>query len=169
MTFEEIKFKVDTFHNNGQTINAFYWLLEHYELKNENLKEITFREIANPEFILLTTEGNFGEEQIIRIPENIFQFPLALIITMIVHELIHVDQKALKPYVLDKNEREWQAYYEMIFHKKYPNIPEISTYHKKFFANKGLEYYNRMEKNSEIQLKYASQKKEMDDFILSLE
>ena len=169
MTFEEIKFKVDTLHNNGQTINAFYWLLEHYELRNENLKEITFREIANPEFILLTTEGNFGEEQIIRIPENIFQFPLALIITMIVHELIHVDQKSIKPYVLDKNEREWQAYYEMIFHKKYPNVPEISTYHKKFFANKGIEYYNRMEKNSEIQLKYASQKKEMDDFILSLE
>ena len=69
----------------------------------------------------------------------------------------------------DKNEREWQAYYEMIFHKVYPQIPEASTYHKKFFANKGLEYYNRMGENSILQLKYASQKKEIDDFLKNLE
>lgn len=166
MTFEDIRFKIVNFHKNGQTVNAFYWLLDYYKLENENLKEIVFREVAKPDFILLTTEGEFGEKQTIRIPENIFEFPLELILTMIAHELIHVNQKAIQPYITDKNEREWQAYYEMIFHTIYPNLPEISSYHKKFFANKALEYYNRMGENSDLQIKYHLQKKEIESIII---
>ncbi|MFV8335055.1 hypothetical protein ACNQF7_03090 [Flavobacterium sp. RSP29] len=45
-----------------------------------------------------------------------------------------------------KNEREWQAYYEMLFHKKFSQIPELPNLHKRFFAKKALEYYNRMGK-----------------------
>jgi hypothetical protein len=168
MTFEEIKYKVATFHENGQTINAVYWLLKKYKLQNPNLKGFEFRESAKPEFILMTTEGEFGKPQIIRIPENTFEFQLPLMLTLLAHEMVHVNQKAVKPYVLDKNEREWQAYYEMNFHVHYPQIPEVSTFHKKFFANKGLEYYNRMGEGSELQLKYAHQKKEVDDLLLSL-
>lgn len=167
-TFEEIKLKIDNFHKNGQTVNALYWILKIYKLQNENLRAFEFRETAKPEFILLTTEGTFGKKQIIRVPENIFEFPLELMITLIAHELVHVNQKSVKPFVMDKNEREWQAYYEMNFHILFPQIPEASKFHKKSFATKGLEYYNRMGEGSELQLKYAHQKKEVDELLKSL-
>lgn len=167
-TFEEIKLKVTNFHKNGQTINALYWILKTYKLQNSNLKGFEFREKAKPDYILLTTEGTFGTKQIIRVPENIFEFPLELMLTLIAHELVHVNQKSLKPFITDKNEREWQAYYEMNFHVHYPQVPEVSNFHKKFFANKGLEYYNRMGENSDLQLKYAAQKKEVDELLKSL-
>lgn len=169
MTIDEIKLKIDTFHKNGQVINAVYWLLKKYNLKNSNLKGFEFRESAKPDFILMTTEGNFGESQIIRIHENTFEFPLELMLVLVAHEMVHVNQKTIKPYVLDKNEREWQAYYEMNFHIQFPQIPEISNFHKRFFANKGLEYYNRMGEGSELQQKYAEQKKQVEDLILSLQ
>jgi hypothetical protein len=165
-TLDEIKAKVEDFHKNGQVINAVYWLLKKYKLKNANLKAIEFREKAEPSFILMTTEGDFGNPQIIRIPENTFEFPLELMLALIAHEMVHVNQKTIKPYVLDKNEREWQAYYEMNFNILYPQVPEISNFHKKFFASKGLEYYNRMGEGSELQSKYAEQKKQVEDLII---
>lgn len=168
MTLENIKFKVNEFHKNGQTVNAVYWLLNKYNLKSKNLKGFTFREIAKPDFVLFTTEGNFGEPQTIRIPENTFEFPLELMLTLLAHELVHVGQKTIKPFVLDKNEREWQAYFEMLFNKIFPNVPEISSFHKKFFANKALEYYDRMGENSDLQLKYATQKQEVELLIVGL-
>ena len=168
MTLEEIKLKVDTFHKNGQVINAVYWLLKKYKLKSSNLKGVEFREKAEPSFILMTTEGDFGKPQIIRIPKNTFEFPLELMLSLITHEMVHVNQKTIKPYVLDKNEREWQAYYEMNFNILFPQVPEISNFHKKFFASKGLEYYNRMREGSELQQKYAEQKKQVVDLIASL-
>lgn len=169
ITLDEVKQKIETFHKNGQVITAVYWLLKKYNLKNKNLKGFEFREKAKPDFILMTTEGEFGEPQIIRIPENTFEFPLELMLILIAHELVHVNQKTVKPYVLDKNEREWQAYYEMNFHNLFPQVPEISNFHKKFFAQKGLEYYKRMGEGSELQQKYAEQKKQVDDLIISLE
>ncbi|MDA6068873.1 hypothetical protein NJT12_04490 [Flavobacterium sp. AC] len=168
MTLDQIKLKIETFHQNGQVINAVYWLLKKYNLKNKNLKRFEFREKAKPDFILMTTEGEFGEPQIIRIPENTFEFPLELMLILIVHEMVHVNQKTAKPYVLDKNEREWQAYYEMNFRNLFPQVPQISNFHKKFFAQKGLEYYNRMGEGSELQKKYAIQKKQVEDLIESL-
>jgi hypothetical protein len=168
ITLDEIKAKIEDFHKNGQVINAMYWLLKKYKLKNTNLKAIVFREKAEPSFILMTTEGDFGKPQIIRIPENTFEFPLELMLILIAHEMVHVHQKTVKPYVLDKNEREWQAYYEMNFHVLFPQVPEISNFHKRFFANKGLEYYERMGKGSELQLKYADQKKQVEDLIARL-
>jgi hypothetical protein len=168
LKLEDIKQKIETFHQNGQVINAVYWLLKKYNLKNKNLKGFEFREKAKPDFILMTTEGDFGHPQIIRIPENTFEFPLELMLVLIAHEMVHVNQKTQKPYVLDKNEREWKAYYEMNFHAQFPQIPEISNFHKKFFANKGLEYYNRMGEGSELQKKYADQKKEVENLIASL-
>lgn len=168
MTLDEIKAKIESFHKKGQVINAVYWLLKKYKLKNVNLKAIEFREKAEPSFILMTTEGDFGKPQIIRIPKNTFEFPLELMLILIAHEMVHVNQKTIKPYVLDKNEREWQAYYEMNFHVLFPQVPEISNFHKRFFANKGLEYYERMGKDSELQLKYAQQKKQVEDLIARL-
>jgi len=56
----------------------------------------------------------------------------------------------------------------MNFHNLFPQVPEISNFHKKFFAQKGLEYYKRMGVGSELQKKYAEQKKQVDDLIISL-
>lgn len=167
-SFESILQIVNTFHELGETIAAAEFLLEEYNLNHPNFKGFELREKANASFILMTTEGTFGEKQIIKIPENTFEFPLELMLTLIAHEMVHVHQKAKGFEVSDKNEREWQAYYEMIFHKIYPQIPEVENHQKKFFANKAIEYYNRMGEKSDLQEKYAHQKKEMSDLLLTL-
>ena len=82
--------------------------------------------------------------------------------------MVHVRQKTTAPFIEDKNEREWQAYYDMNFHNIFPEIFELPTFHKLFFAKKGLEYYDRMGENSELQLKYADQKIAVDKLIASL-
>lgn len=156
---------VNTFHELGETIAAAKYLIEEYGLKNPNFKGFELREKAKPEFILMTTEGALGEPQIIRIPENTFEYPLHLMLNLLMHEMIHVSQKMKGNLIEDKNEREWQAYYEMLFHKKFPQIPEVSDFHKRFFAKKALEYYSRMGEGSELQFKYANQKLETDNLL----
>lgn len=169
MNLEKITSKIEKLNTEGKTIDAAQWLLKKFDIEDENLKGFELREKAEPNFILMTTEGDFGGEQTIRIPENTFEFPLPLMLCLIAHEMVHVRQKTREPFVMDRNEREWQAYYEMLFKKIFPNVLEISTFHKKFFANKALEYYNRMEAGGELQLKYADQKKEVEDLIASLD
>jgi hypothetical protein len=159
---------IQNFHELGETILAAEYLVKEYELEHPNFKGFELREIAKPDFILMTTEGNFGEQQIIRIPENTFEFDLPTMLTLLAHEMVHVGQKQTGFFVNDKNEREWQAYYEMIFHKIYPTIPEVSDYYKKFFATKSLEYFARMGENSELQKKYENQKKEIDLLLQNL-
>ena len=118
--------------------------------------------------MLLTTEGALGEKQIVLIPRNIFDFELNLVANMVAHEMLHVRQKAPETLVKDKNEREFQAYSEMLFHKNFPLVPDVSDFHKKFFAEKALEYYKRMGENSELQQKYAEQQKEIENLISSI-
>ena len=168
MKFKKIKSRIEVFHREGKTIEAAEWLLKMFDIQDHNLKGFALREKAEPNYILLTAEGDFGEQQVIRVPENIFQFSLPLVLTLITHEMVHVRQKSRKPYVEDRLEREWQAYYEMLFHKIFPNYLEVSNFHKRFFANKAYDYYRRMGEGSELQLKYANQKKEMEDLIASL-
>jgi len=169
MNYKKVKSKIKAYHNDGKTIEAAEWLLKMFDIQDHNLKGFALREKAEPNYILLTAEGDFGEQQVIRIPENIFQFSLPLVLTLITHEMVHVRQKSRKPYVEDRLEREWQAYYEMLFHKIFPNYLEVSNFHKRFFAKKAYDYYRRMGEGSELQLKYADQKKEMEDFIASLD
>ena len=169
MKFKKIKSRIEVFHREGKTIEAAEWLLKMFDIQDHNLKGFALREKAEPNYILLTAEGDFGEQQVIRVPENIFQFSLPLVLTLITHEMVHVRQKSRKPYVEDRLEREWQAYYEMLFHKIFPNYLEVSNFHKRFFAKKAYDYYRRMGEGSELQLKYADQKKEMEDFIASLD
>jgi hypothetical protein len=168
MKFKKIKSRIEVFHRDGKTIEAAEWLLKMFDIQDHNLKGFALREKAEPNYILLTAEGDFGEQQVIRVPENIFQFSLPLVLTLITHEMVHVRQKSRKPYVEDRLEREWQAYYEMLFHKIFPNYLEVSNFHKRFFANKAYDYYRRMGEGSELQAKYANQKKEMEDLIASL-
>ncbi len=160
---------VNSFHEMGETIAAAQFLMEEYGLTHPNFKGFELREKAKPEFILMTTEGALGEPQIIRIPENTFEYPLHLMLNLILHEMIHVAQKTSENTILDKNEREWQAYYEMLFHEQYPQIPELSHFHKRFFANKALEYYNRMGEGSPLQIKYGTQKQKVDTLLQELQ
>jgi hypothetical protein len=159
---------VHSLHEIGETIQAAHYVLDMYNLNHPNFKGFELRERAKPEYILMTTEGTFGLPQIIRIPENAFEFEFKLILNLLAHEMVHVIQKTPGYIVMDKNEREWQAYYEILFHTNFPLVPDVKPHHKKFFGNKGLEYYNRMEKDGELQLKYASQKAEVESLIASL-
>ncbi len=168
MEYKKIKLKVDTFHNQGRTKDAANWILKKFNLEDHFFEGFEFREKAQPSMIVMTTEGDFGGQQIIRIPENAFEFPLPLMISLISHEMVHVRQKTRQPYVLDKNEREWQAYYEMLFNKIFPQVPSISNFHKKAFANKAFDYFNRMGEGSELQIKYQLQKNEVEQLIASL-
>ncbi|WP_396211345.1 hypothetical protein [Flavobacterium sp.] len=74
----------------GNTDTAY---LKRFKLENPNQEGIELREVAKPDFILMTTEGNFGESQILRLPENTFEFPLPLMLCMMTHEMVHAIQK----------------------------------------------------------------------------
>tara|TARA_R110000850_G_scaffold175976_1_gene301780 strand:+ start:28394 stop:28903 length:510 start_codon:yes stop_codon:yes gene_type:complete len=168
MSFEDIEFTIKIFHKNGLTVDAAELLIREYELSHPNFKGIELREKAKPDFILMTTEGEIGQPQIVRIPENTFEFPLVLMLNLLAHEMLHVRQKSSVIAIQERNEREWQAYYEMLFHEIFPLIPEASDFHKKHFATKGLEYYNRMGSATNLQLKYAIQKREVETLLDSL-
>jgi hypothetical protein len=165
----DLLLQIESYHELGETIKAAEFLIKTYNMEHPNLKGFELREKAKPDYIMMTAEGNFGEKQIIRIPENTFQFELVLMLNLIAHEMIHVEQKSYLNKFPDRNEREWQAYYEMLFHKVYPQVPNASTFHRKFFANKAFEYYNRMGKDGELQQKYASQKAEIEQLLATLE
>lgn len=165
---DEILQIINSFHELGETIQAGEFLIKEYGLEQPNFKGFEYREAAKPDFVLMTTEGEIGQSQIIRIPENVFEFPFEMVINLIAHEMVHVIQKSKEHMIMDKNEREWQAYCEMLFHKVFPRIPECSDFHKKFFAEKALEYYKRMGEGSELQQKYAQQKLEVENLVASL-
>ena len=167
--YSEILEKIETFHELGETIKAAEFVLKEYGLENPNLLGFELREKAKPDYVLMTTEGNFGEKQIIRIPENTFEFEFTLMLNLIAHEMVHVIQKSSKNCPQDRNEREWQAYYEMLFHKEFPLIPKASVHHQKFFAEKAMVYYDRSEKEAKpLRLKYENQKLEIEELIKSL-
>lgn len=168
MPFEEIELTVNTFHKLGLTVEAAQFLIETYRLNHPNFDSFELKEVAKPSFIVMVTIGALGQPQKIQIPKNVFEFPLALILNLLAHEMLHVRQKAPDSLVEDKNEREWQAYYEMLFHKEFPLIPMASNFNLKDFANKGLEYYRRMGKGTYLQEKYAFQKGEVEQFLLQL-
>lgn len=168
MSFEDIEFTINIFHKKGLTVDAAELLIREYELNHLNFKGIELREKAKPTFILMTTEGVIGQSQIVRIPENTFEFPLILMLNLLAHEMLHVRQKSPEFAIQDRNEREWQAYHEMLFHINFPLVPDVSDFHKKHFARKGLEYYDRMGVESDLQLRYANQKREVEGLLDSL-
>lgn len=167
-SFSEIIQTVQSYHELGETIAAANFVIEAYGIKHPNFGDFQLREKAEAKYILMTTEGEFGKPQTIRIPENTFEFEFVLMLNLIAHEMIHVGQKATGNFIMDKNEREWQAYYEMLFHKIYPQVPDVPKHQQIFFANKALDYYNRMGEGSELQKKYALQKEEVTTFVASL-
>lgn len=168
IALSEVEKTIKSFATLGLTIEAANWLTKIYGLEQDNLLRFELREPAEPSYILLTTHGEVGDKQVVKMPSNMFDFPLALILNLLAHEMLHVKQKSPEFRVEDKNEREFQAYYEMLFHTEFPLIPLVSDYHKKFFAGKAFEYYKRMGENSVLQQKYATQKQEIEQLIAQL-
>ncbi|QDP85144.1 hypothetical protein FNJ88_06040 [Chryseobacterium sp. SNU WT5] len=168
MNVEQIKDHLEAYKENDQLFDAAHFLIDTFGLEHENLAGIGFRPELEPNKMLLTTEGPLGEKQMVMIPKNLFDFDLNIVVNMIAHEMLHVRQKAPGNLVEDKNEREFQAYYEMLFHKEFPLVPAVSDFHKKFFGDKALEYYKRMGEKSELQQKYLEQRNEIDNLILAL-
>ena len=168
MNLENIKNHLNAYKEHDQIFDALHFLVDSFGLQNENLAGFGFRPELEINKMLLTTEGILGGKQMVMIPKNLFDFDLNLVANMVAHEMLHVRQKAPETLVEDKNEREFQAYYEMLFHKEFPLVPDVSGFHKKFLGEKALEYYRRMGENSDLQNKYAEQKKKIEGLINSL-
>jgi hypothetical protein len=167
MNLEQVNFHIEAYKESDQILDAAHYLIRNFNLEHENFAGFDFRDELKSDGLLLTAEGELGEPQTVKIPRNLFDFNLDLVLNMVAHEMLHVRQKDPNFLVEDKNEREFQAYYEMLFHKVFPQIPELSPFYIKQFGEKALEYYRRMGENSELQKKYAEQKKEVEDLIAS--
>lgn len=164
MISENIADHVDAYKKHEQIIDAAHYILRSYNLENDNLERFEYRnEELQPNYIVITTEGSFGEPQIIRLPKNFFNFDLSLAVNLLAHEMLHVRQKTQVPFVEDKNEREWQAYTENLFHENFPQVPDAPLFNQKQFAEKALEYYKRMGEGSELQQKYAEEKAKVEN------
>lgn len=167
MNLEQVNFHIEAYKESDQILDAAHYLLRNFDLEHENFAGFDFRDELKSDELLLTAEGELGEPQMVKIPRNLFDFDIKLVLNMVAHEMLHVRQKDPKSLIEDKNEREFQAYYEMLFHKVFPQIPVLSPFYIKQFGAKALEYYKRMGENSELQIKYAEQKKEVEDLIAS--
>lgn len=168
MNLENITDHLEAYKQHGQIIDAANFVISSFGLEHDNFAGFGFRPELEPNKMLLTAEGALGERQMVMIPKNLFDFDLNLVVNMLAHEMLHVRQKAPENLIEDKNEREFQAYYEMLFHKVFPNVPEVSDFHKKFFGQKALEYYRRMGDSSKLQENYKEQKFEVEALINNL-
>lgn len=168
MNYEKLQFNLNAYKQTGEILDAARFLIHEFDLDDENFAGFGFREELEKNSILLTANGEIGEMQEVLIPRNLFDFDLTLVLNVLAHEMLHVRQKSPKMMILDKNEREWQAYYEMLFHTNFPQIPELSDYYKNFFGEKALIYYRRMGEGSELQAKYQEQKIEVEKLLQEL-
>lgn len=158
MDLNGVNFHIKSYAQHNQILDAAEYLIDNFQLNHDNFAGFGFRDELSPTSILLTAEGELGGKQKVNIPRNLFEFDLTLVLNMIAHEMLHVRQKAPGQVIEDKNEREWQAYTEMLFHREFPQIPDAPDFNRKQFAQKALEYYKRMGANSELQKKYSDEK-----------
>jgi hypothetical protein len=162
MDFDQVNLHLEAYKEHNQILDAANFIISSFQLENENFEGFGLRDDEKPNYIVVTTEGDFRGLQKIMIPKNLFDFDLSLVLNLLAHEMLHVRQKTQEPIVEDKNEREWQAYYEMLFHKNFPQIPDAPDFNRKQFAEKAFEYYKRMGEGSALQQKYADEKKEVE-------
>lgn len=86
--------KVKEIIDNQGVLPAVEVLLEKYEILLPNVHfALKPTEAANN--LVVTTEGDFGpnQKQTIRVPENLFDFPMEMVVNMLAHEIYHVQQK----------------------------------------------------------------------------
>lgn len=165
MNLENFQNHIDAYKAHDQILDAADYLIRSLGLDHQNFAGFSFRPELSATSILLTAEGEIGARQTVKIPKNLFDFDLSLVLNMMAHEMLHVRQKAPESLVEDKNEREWQAYTEMLFHKVFPHIPDAPDFNRKQFAQKALEYYRRMGEGSELQQKYSEEKIKVEQLL----
>jgi hypothetical protein len=151
------------------TLKATESLLKKYNILPENV-EIALKPNDAQKALVVTTEGDFGKDlkQIVRVPENIFEFPMEMIVNMLAHEMLHIRQKTGDELVTDKNEREFQAYFEGVFPKVFTDLPASPNWLKKQLANQAIRYYAQMGEGSTLQNKYAEDKLKLVVFLAEI-
>lgn len=159
---------VKAYHESGETLDAARFLIRAFELESDNLQGLEFQKDVPKGQILMTAVGAVPGKQVVNIPDGVFRYNFELVLNLLMHEMLHVRQKSPANPVLDKNEREFQAYHEMLFHEIFPLVPDAPLTSRIEFAEKALEYYRRMGENSELQLKYAAQKGEVEELLLNM-
>lgn len=168
MNFSTVQFHINAYRQHHQTLEAARFLIRSFNLEHPNFAGFQIREgEGEPNNILLTAEGQLGGPTIVKIPKNLFNFDLSLVLNLIAHEMLHVRQKAKDTLVEDKNEREFQAYYEMLFHPNFPQIPDAPDFNRKQFAQKALTYYQRMAQTPALQQAYTAQKNQVEALLHS--
>ena len=168
MNYEKLQFNLNAYKETGEILDGAKFLIHQFDLDDDNFAGFGFREELETNSILLTANGELGELQHVMIPRNLFDFDLTLVLNMLAHEMLHVRQKSPRMMIMDKNEREWQAYYEMLFQTNFPPSQKLPDYYIKFFGEKALIYYSRMGEGSELQLKYLEQKLEVEKLLENL-
>lgn len=166
MITEKFKERINYLKNNHLIIEALYEILDELKLKHGAFTGFTFREEIDPKSFLLTAEGEEKNGITIRVPRNILDFDLVLLSNVLMHEMMHVFQRSGENQVETREEREWQAYTEMIFHKRFPNVPTLTNFYLKQFGEKALTYYERMP--DEMKIKYSSEKNELIQILQSI-
>lgn len=169
MNLQYVKTHIDAYNRHHQVLDAARYLLRVFGLEHPNLSKFDYQQDVPEGQLLLTAVGSIPGKQVVYIPENLFDFDLPLVLNLLAHEMLHVRQKAEETLVEDKNEREWQAYTEMLFHKHFPHVPEASDFHRKQFAQKALLYYDRMGSDSALQKKYIEEKLKVEQLLAEIE
>lgn len=147
-------------------LSATETMLKKYKILPKNL-ELALKPTDAAKQLVVTTEGDFGKDllQIVRVPENLFEFPMEMVVNMLAHEMLHINQKTGDEPVTDKNEREFQAYYEGVFPEFFIDLPSCPNWLKKQLANQAIRYFNQMGEGSELQTKYAERKQKLEVFL----
>lgn len=169
LTQEEINSHIAEFRQKQHIIEGVQFLMNQYQLSHPLLNAIAFREKVSNSSLLLTAEGSEAIGFTIRIPQNILNFDLSLVANLLMHEIYHLYQRSGENIITERTEREWQAYTEMIFHYRFPQLPTVEDHYIIGFAQKALNYYKQMGEGSALQQKYASQKKVVEDLLKYLE
>ena len=143
-------------------------ILKKYKILPKNI-ELTIKPNDAPNNLVLITEGEFGKNlvQKVKVPENIFTFPMDMVVNLLAHEMIHIRQKTGSEPVLDKNEREFQAYFEGVFPEIFVELPASPNWLKKQLATQAIRYFMQMGPG-ELQTKYTEKKEKLDEFLASL-
>ncbi len=144
-------------------------MLKKYEILPPNVEfALKANDIAKN--LVVTTEGDFGLnlKQIVRVPENLFEFPMEMVVNMLAHEMVHIHQKTGVEIVIDKNEREFQAYFEGVFPEKFTELPASPNWLKKQLATQAIRYFNQMGVGSVLQNTYLEKKELLDVFLAEM-
>lgn len=152
----EFIIKIENLKKRNLTLEALQEILLQFDLHHPKFVGFAFRDELNPKGLLLTAEGTEETGITIKVPKNILDFDISLIANLLMHEMYHVYQRTGDNQIITREEREWQAYREMIFHEKFKNIPALDEFYIRQFAEKALTYYDRM--SDLLQAKYAVEK-----------